>query len=403
MKIKTLDEFKLAALAAVAALPVVVGDPSQRAIVAARREAVTAVGEDFVHSAVASKRPWRCRFIQSMLSSNWLQWDDSAEGLERSCACACAMADHSAQCEALTLPEAAPLPAVYTEQGLAALPLPMTFEGQKNPDAISLQAMWLLEYVVDTILKIPEVRTTIDALKKGEQITINPITFTITTDGARKAITKRWTNADQMAALKELKGWWPKSRWVCRPGDPVVRNKKGWKLIETSTSHPFLAAVEERKWERPGRPDSSGQRVNYEITGEIDAASGAILMLQIATGRIFKLPGETYSMSAAAQMLYRQGRFFVRSGSGWVLNWDAACLIAGLTPATGDNRNIARQARKIEAAMDELRRIVGWRRDRRAEEQRLGGQKPRGRNRVWVLREPKVNSMLIGKGKVNRT
>ena len=266
-------------------------------------------------------------------------------------------------------------PDILTEQSMNFLPLPVNPDtGELNPNSLPLESIWILEALLDPIITDPA-NNIIKKLKDPEAIHV-PVDFTITAKEVRKKLGRRFSNAEQLRAFTNLRRW-EIVRQYCWD---TTKGKRGtWTLYKMEEGTVFAYQWKVTEMRRAGGKDKAGKQVDYIFSGMISPVVGFLLLWNLAHHRIRPIPQKVYRMSEGAQLLYRQGLPFILNV--WRLKYDVACRILGYSAEA----EVKDQPGMISGYLDEIAKVIGWRRDKKAEKKHGG----RGHDRIWVLKASK--------------
>lgn len=263
-------------------------------------------------------------------------------------------------------------PDILTEQSMNFLPLPVNPDtGELNPNSLPLESIWILESLLDPIITDPANNIT-KKLNDPEAIHV-PVDFTITAKKVRKKLGRRFSNAEQLRAFTSLRRW-EIVRQYCWD---TTKGKRGtWTPYKMEEGTVFAYQWKVTEMRRAGGKDKAGKQVDYVFSGMISPVVGFLLLWNLAHHRIRPIPQKVYRMSEGAQLLYRQGLPFILNV--WRLKYDVACRILGYS-VEGEVKD---QPGMISGYLDEIVKVVGWRRDKRSES-------GRGHDGIWVLKASK--------------
>lgn len=261
-----------------------------------------------------------------------------------------------------------PLLPVLTEQGINYLLLPVNPEtGELNPYAPPLKVIWLLEALMDPIIKDPKPHTSevigADGTKTGIMLH-----FRSAMTENRQTIGRNFSSKDQAEAFAWLLKW--QINWL---HEWTQEGKKGgWRRVIIKGTN-FIADWDVDVKVRSGRPDAEGN-IDVILCGNITPRASEIVLNNLAHYRLRPILKAAYQMSEGAQLLYRQGLPFVLSPGGWRLTYPIACrvLVCPETP-------VKNQPGQIRKCLKEVKTTVGWK------VQELGS----GQKRVWILKVSK--------------
>jgi len=261
-------------------------------------------------------------------------------------------------------------PDILTEQSMNFLPLPVNPDtGELNPNSLPLESIWILEALLDPIITDPTNNIT-EKLKDADAIHM-PVDFTITAKEVRKKLGRRFGNAEQLRAFTSLRRWEIVRQYCWDP----EKGDGGWSPVKMEVGTVFAYQWKVIEMRRAGVKDKAGKQVDYVFSGMISPVVGFLLLWNLANHRIRPIPQKVYRMSEGAQLLYRQGLPFILIG--WCLKYDVACRILGYSVEA----KVQNQPRLITGYLNEIVKVVGWRRDTKAEKKHGG----RGHNRVWMM------------------
>jgi hypothetical protein len=262
---------------------------------------------------------------------------------------------------------------VQTEQSMEYLPLRVNPEtGLQNPEALPLKAIWMLEAVLDPIVKNPERHLAAEMIKsaEGEERILR---FRMSMRDIRKTVGRRFSYEEQIVAFANLLNW--KISWV---HIWTVKDKKqGWKKVLTISGTQFVMDWDVKVTRRFGRPTKdSNETEDVVFFGRLAPRVSEAILNNLEYHRLRLIPKAVYRMKEGAQLLYRQGLPFVLKPEGWRLTYDVACRVLGYP-----EEPVKDQPGLIERYVTEIMKTVGWRRDKKAEKKESG----RGHHRRWIL------------------
>ena len=272
-----------------------------------------------------------------------------------------------------------PLLPVLTEQSINFLLLPVNPKtGELNPYAPPLKVIWLLEALMDPIVKDPKPYTSEVIGPDGTKTGII-LHFRSAMTEIRQTIGRNFSSKDQAEAFAWLLKW--QINWL---HEWTQEGKKGgWRRVVIKGTN-FISDWDVDVKVRPGRPDDEGN-IDVILCGNITPRAVEIVLNNLAHYRLRSIPKAVYQMSEGAQRLYRQGLPYVLSPEGWRLTYPFACRVLGYQ----EDKDVYNHAKAIEEYLAEIVETVGWRRDKKAEEKELQGQKRPGQDRVWYLKASK--------------
>lgn len=262
---------------------------------------------------------------------------------------------------------------VQTEQSMEYLPLrvdPKT--GLQNPQTLPLKAIWMLESLLDPIVKSPDRHIAAEVIKSpnGEERILK---FRMSMRDVRRTVGREFSNEEQIAAFALLLNW--KISWVHIW--TVKDRRQGWKKVLTISGTQFVMDWDVEVTKRSGRPSKHGDITNITFLGRLAPRISETILNNLEYHRLRLIPKTVYQMREGAQLLYRQGLPFILKPEGWRLGYDVACRVLGYPESPIDF-----QPGLIEQYVAEIVQTVGWQRDKRTEREQGG----RGHDRLWVLR-----------------
>jgi hypothetical protein len=278
---------------------------------------------------------------------------------------------------------------VRIEQSMAYLPLRVDPEtGLQNPQALPLKAIWMLESLLDPIVKNPDRHIAAEVIKSAEPEE-RILKFRMSMRDVRKTVGRAFSHEEQIEAFAELLNW--KISWVHIW--TMKDRRQGWKKVLTVSGTQFVMDWDVEVTRQAGRPSKQGDTTSITFFGRLAPRVSEAILNNLEYHRLRLIPKAVYRMSKGAQLLYRQGLPFVLRPSGWRLKYDVACRVLGYPEGP-----VKFQPSMIESYMEEVVQTVGWRRDKKAE-RKEGGL---GHDRLWILKASKKERAEWWKQKQHR-